>query len=86
MFSEGTTDKPSTSNASCNRESLDPNLQLCFDLAVETIKHVRYEYRVRTFEVRRTCENACSAATYVAKKASKSSDEDPVEVTMENGR
>ena len=88
LFSEGTTDKPTTSNDSCKKESLDPNLQLCFDLAVETIKHVRYEYRVRTFEVRRTCENACSAATYVAKKASKSSEEEPVEevILMENAK
>ena len=83
LFSEAAADTPSTSDETCKEESLDPNLQLCFDLAIETIKHVNH--KVRCFEVRRTYEQACCAVTYVAKKSHKTSSQETAE-SMENGR
>ncbi|XP_028406963.1 uncharacterized protein LOC114529377 isoform X2 [Dendronephthya gigantea] len=72
LFAESSADKPGTSDD--NQETLDPNLQLCFDLAIESIKHINDNFRLRSgFEVRRTFENMCNVITFVAKKASSGS-------------
>ena len=85
LFSESTTDKPSTSDDTSKHENLDHNLQLCFDLAIGTIEHISDSYRARSFEVRRTYENVCDVITYIAKRASKPSDEELGE-TLKNGK
>lgn len=65
------------------QEQLDPNLQLCFDLALETMEHINDSYRARGFEARRTYENVCNVVTYVAKRASNTSTRESTEVVGE---
>ena len=79
MFSDSPADKPSTSNGSSERENLDPNLQLCFDLAIETVKNNSESYRSRSYELKKTYETTCNVVVYVARRASKLSGEQPAD-------
>lgn len=61
-------DKPGTSGAShMDPSPLDVNLQLSFDIALEAVKYIDENDRMRGYESRRRFESMCEVVTFVAK-------------------
>ena len=61
-------DKPGTSGAShMDPSPLDVNLQLSFDIALEAVKYIDENDRMRGYESRRRFESVCEVVTFVAK-------------------
>ena len=86
LFSENSKEKASTSEEINKQENIDPNLQLCFDLATETVKHTPdNHHRLRNFETRRTFENVCDIVTYVARRARQQTSDQQSVATVRNG-
>ena len=76
---------PSTSDESNKHETLHPNLQLCFDLAIESVKQISVDTNeVRSYDGKQRYERICDVIVFVARRACKSSDEQSAEAS-ENG-